>query len=252
MKSARYDGSVRNALRLGALTVMMAVLPACGAKQTPISEYSAPELWEMGVNAYADEDWDEAIRYFDRFVLTGGSDPRVMQAAYYVGQAYFEKEEYVTAAAEFTRIAGDLGRAELADDARFMACRSYEELSPDPELDQEFTQAALQHCQALVQYFPESEFTGRANAIIDEMTGKLAEKVYGTGRWYERRRAYDSALIYFEDVVEQYPGTEWAPKALLKQFEIYSILEYEEEQEEVRDRLLREYPESAASQEVGA
>ena len=41
------------------------------------------------------------------------------------------------------------GRAELADDARFMACRSYEELSPDPQLDQEYTRAAIDHCCSL-------------------------------------------------------------------------------------------------------
>lgn len=83
------------------------------------------------------------------------------------------------------------------------------------------------------------------------MLGKLAHKVYLSGEWYYGRRAYDSALIYFEDVVENYPGTEWAPKVLLKQYEIYGILEYDEERTEIRERLLREYPESEAAGMVG-
>ena len=80
------------------------------------------------------------------------------------------------------------------------------------------------------------------------MLGELARKIYGTGDCYFGRRAYHSALIYFENVVENYPGTEWAPKALLKQYEIYGILEYDEERAEVRERLLREYPDSEAAE----
>ncbi|MGK7313554.1 MAG: outer membrane protein assembly factor BamD [Candidatus Longimicrobiales bacterium M2_2A_002] len=229
---------------------LLAGASACASNGPELGQLEPETLWERGVTAFNAEEWEDAVRYFDRFVLTGGSDPRVIQARYYIGRAHFENEEYITAAAEFSRLAADLGRAELADDARFMACRAYEELSPDPELDQEYTRAALDHCQALVEYFPESEYTGRANAIADRMTGKLAEKGYGSGDWYFRRRAYDSALIYFEDVVERYPGTQWAPRALLKQYEIYTRLQYDEEREEVRQRLLSEYPDSEAAESV--
>lgn len=101
-----------------------------------------------------------------------------------------------------------------------------------------------------MSYFPDSEFVDQAEAIIDRMFGKLAHKVYGTGEWYFGRRAFDSELIYFEDVVENYPGTESAPEALLRQYEIHTILEYDEERAEVRERLLRAYPDSDAARDV--
>ncbi|MFO7894667.1 MAG: outer membrane protein assembly factor BamD [Longimicrobiales bacterium] len=233
----------------GAL-LALALVVGCASKDVPISDYSADQLWEQGVAAYNDEEWDEAVRFFDRYVLTGGSDPRVVQARYYIGRAHFEKGQYVTAASTFSRLAGDLGRTAMADDARFMACRAYEELSPRPQLDQEYTRAAIDHCRALVDHFPDSEFADPAREIVERMRGRLAHKLYTTGDWYVGRHAYDSALIYFEDVVEQYPDTEWAPKSLLKQYEIYGILQYEEEQDEVRDRLLRAYPDSEAAQQV--
>jgi outer membrane protein assembly factor BamD len=232
--------------------ILALTLVAGCAKQTPISQLGAEDLWERGVEAFIQEDWNDAIRYFDRYVLMGGTDPRVIQARYYVGEAHFRKKQYITAASEFTRLAADLGRTSLADDARFMACRSYEELSPRPQLDQEYTLAALDHCSALVDYFPDSEFAGLAAEIVQSMRGKLARKLFDAGDWYNRRRAYDSALIYFEDVVAQYPDTEWAPRALLKQYRIYGILQYEQERREIRDRLVGEYPDSQAAREVRA
>ena len=232
---------------LGALVVLTA---ACGGRQDPIGNLGAEELWNAGVTAYNAEDWREAIRYFDRYVLVGGSDPRVIQARYYVGQAYFQQRQYVTAASELSRLAADLGRTDLADDARFLACRAYDELSPNPQLDQEYTRAALDHCGALLDYFPDSEYAGQAADIIRGLRGKLAEKAFDAGRWYHRRRAYDSALIYYEDVVENYPESEWAPRSLLRQYEIYGVLEYEEEREEVRRRLVEDYPDSREASQV--
>lgn len=143
--------------------------PACGARQVPLVQMTADELWLQGVESFNDEDWREAARFLERYVVVGGSDPRVYQARYYVGQARFELEEYVTAAAEFSRLAGDLGRTDLADEARFLACRSYAELSPAPQLDQEYTRAAIEHCQSLVDYFPDSEYADDARAIVDRM-----------------------------------------------------------------------------------
>ena len=236
-------GRIDNAARRGILALaLLATAAACGPKQTPLSELSPEDLWIRGVEEYNEEDWDEAIRYFERFVMSAGADPRAYQARYYISQANFNDERYVTSAAEFSRLAGDLGRADLADDARFMACRSYEELSPNPQLDQEYTRAAIEHCGTLADYFPDSEFHDEALQIVDRMRNRLAQKVYEAGDWYFRRRAYDSAIVYFEDVAERYPGTTWAPRGLQRLVEIYEVLGYEEERAEARARLERDYP----------
>ncbi len=239
---------MRGALGVAALVAVLAT--GCGPKTPPISELGTTELWERGIAAYNAEDWEEAIRYFDRFALTGGTDPRTYQARLYVAQARFERKEYITAAGDFSRLAADLGQAGAAAEARFMACRSYEELSPKPQLDQEYTRAAIEHCSALVEFFPASDYTARANAIVDRMVSKLAQKVFETGDWYQGRRAYDSAILYYEEVVAQYPATQWAPRALRRMVEVYGILEWEDERDETRERLLREYPESEAARAV--
>ena len=247
MKKVRTTTIARAAAVVG-LTLGLA---ACGARQVPLSELSADQLWARGVQEFNEEEWSEAIEYFERYVLVGGSDPRVHQARYYSADARFRNEEYVTAATEFARLSGDLGRSDLADDARFMACRAYEELSPKPQLDQQYTRAAIQHCQALVEYFPESEFADGATKIVDRMWNRLAAKLYEGGEWYLDREAYDSAIIYFEDVVREYPQTPYAPRALARLVEIYGILEYAEEREQARERLLRDYAESREARGLG-
>ncbi len=232
------------------LAGVLALVGACGPKQQPLTELTAEDLWLRGVAAYNEEEWADAIRYFDRYAIVAGADPQVYQARIFVAQAHFNRKEFVTAAAAFSRLAGDLGRTGLADDARFMACRSYEELSPDPELDQEYTRSAISHCQDLIDLFPDSEFREPAEEIVAAMWSKLARKTFETGDWYQGRRAYDSAIIYYDDVVARYPQTRWAPRALARLVEIYGILEWETEEEETRERLLTEYPESPEAQSL--
>ena len=241
-RKKRVTGRIYTARAAAALALL--ALTACGPKQTPITELTPEDLWVRGVEEFNAEDWDEAIRYLERFSLAAGADPRVYQARYYVAQAHFRDEQYVTAASEFSRLAGDLGRADLADDSRFMACRAYEELSPRPQLDQEYTRAAIEHCASLIEYFPDTEHAAEGNAIIERMRNRLAEKVFQAGDWYYRRRAYDSALVYFGDLADRYPGTVWAPRALKRLVDIYGILEYAEERQQALERLRQEYPES--------
>jgi len=232
------------------LALAAAVLAACGSRQVPLTQIAPEDLWLQGIEHFNARNWDDAIRHFDQYVLVGGTDPRVHQARFYAAEAHFNKREYVTAGSRFSAIAGDLGRADLAARARFMACRSYEELAPRPQLDQEYTRAAIDHCQAFVDYFPDHEDAEAATEIVEAMWHRLAAKTFQGGDWYQRRRALDSALIYFEDVVRLYPRTSYAPRALRRMIEIYETLEYDEELEETRQRLLRAYPDSPEARAV--
>jgi outer membrane protein assembly factor BamD len=226
------------------------VASACASRETPLTELTPQTVWEQGVEHFNAERWDDAIRHFDHFQMVGGADPLVHQARYYSAEAHFKKREYLSAASRFTALAGDLGRAELAAQSRFMACRSYEELAPRPQLDQEYTRAAIDHCQALADFFPDHHYADEARQILDRMWHRLAAKTYEGGEWYQRRRALDSALIYYQDVVRLYPRTSYAPRALRRMMEIYETLDYQDELEETRQRLLSSYPDSPQARAV--
>jgi outer membrane protein assembly factor BamD len=226
------------------------VASACASREASLHDLAPQTVWEQGIEHFNERRWDEAIRHFDHFLVVGGADPRVHQARYYAAEAHFNQREYLSAASRFTALAGDLGRAELAAQSRYMACRSYEELAPNPQLDQEYTRAAIDHCQALVDYFPDHHYAQEATEILDRMWHRLAAKTYQSGEWYQRRRAPDSALIYYQDVVRLYPRTSYAPRALRRMMEIYEALDYQEELEETRQRLLTAYPDSPQARAV--
>ena len=102
----------------------------------------------------------------------------------------------------------------------------------------------------MVTDYPTLPAAQEAARLANDMRGKLAQKTYENGAFYLRRGLNDSAIIYFEDVVNNYPETDVAPDALLGIIEAYQRIGYEDEVQQARDRLLNDYPESEAARSL--
>lgn len=207
-------------------------------------------LYQIGRERFEHRDWDRARDALQRFLFQDPGHEKADSAQYLIGESYFQQKQYLTAASEFLRLAQDRPAGPLADDARYRACESYYKLSPRPELDQQYTEQAIDQCRSVVLLYPQSPFARDAAQRTKELTDKLARKYYLNAVYYYKRRAYDSAIVYLKYLLKTYKGSAVEPDALKTLYETYTKLGYVEEAGETRDRLLREYPDSQAAREV--
>jgi outer membrane protein assembly factor BamD len=219
-------------------------LGGCASRGSIIDRLDADGLFQHGTERLADRRWGDAADAFERLLLLYPGHSQAQEARFRLGEANQGRREWITAATEFNRLATEHPAGPWADDARFQACRSYGQLAPRPQLDQEYTRVAIEHCRSLLAYYPDSEYAQPARDLITELTDRLAEKDYLTAEHYFGRRAFDSAIIYYQAIVESYPGTAWAPRALLRLVQTYERLSYDQEAGTTRARLLRDYPAS--------
>jgi outer membrane protein assembly factor BamD len=169
----------------------------------------------------------------------------------YLARAYFNKGEYITSVSEFTRVLDRHPGHPLAPEASLGICQSFVAQSPHVQRDQTFTIQAWNSCQNTLTDFRGTEVAAEAESFRDQMEGQLAEKIFIAGDFYYRRGLYHSGIIYFNDLLSQYPRSQWASQGLLRLHQSYLGLEWDTEAEEVKQRLLREFPESAAAKEIG-
>ena len=209
-------------------------------------------MFAMASQAFAEEDWDKAIEVFEQLVFAEPTHPRVVEARMYLARAHFNKGEYITSVSEFTRVLDRHPGHPLAPQASLGICQSYVAQSPHVQRDQSFTVQAWNTCQNTVTDFRGTEEATEAAALRDEMESKLAHKIFIAGDFYYRRNLFHSGIVYFNDLLEQYPRNEWAAQALLRLHQSYSELEWDTEAEEARERLLRQFPDSEAAREIGA
>jgi outer membrane protein assembly factor BamD len=236
--------------RLALLPVaLVAALAGC-PKELP-QDASPEQLYAMGREAHERGSWQRAIDALQRFLFQDPGNPNADSAQFLIADSYFNQKQYLTAANEFLRLARNRPAGPLADDSRYRACRAYAELSPRAELDQEYTEEAIDECRSVSLLYPASPFAGEADSLVRELSDKLARKVYLNAEYYYKRGAYDSAIVYLEHLLSTYRGTGVEPAGLALLYDAYLRLGYTQEAEQTRERLLREYPDSPEAERVG-
>lgn len=243
--------TVINKFLRGTLVLLAAAATmACASAPKVPAQLPPDSLFERGVAQLNARKWTDAIESFERFVIQFPTHPRSQQARLYLADGYYGKKEYITAATEYSRLANDFPAGPYADDSRFKVCESYYSLSPKPQLDQQYTRAALDHCQSLLTYYPNSEFAPRAQEHLTDLRTKLADKSFMTGDFYFKRNAFDSAIIYYDATLRDYADTPVAARALMRLYETYQKLGYKEEADAAKARLLKDYPTSTEAKQL--
>ena len=169
-----------------------------------------------------------------------------------LGDVYYDKNDFLTARAEYRRFLDRYAGHPRSADAALGICRSLAGLAPRPQRDQTYTQEAMGACRNVVVDFAGLQQAAEAAQVSNNLRLTLAEKDFLNAQFYFRRRMYDSAIKYYEFVVNLYPESEFAPQALLGLSRANIEIGYEDLAEEARERLFREYPDSEAAQEARA
>jgi outer membrane protein assembly factor BamD len=222
------------------------------ASAPPYQGMDADQLFEMGAAKYLDEDWDETVDIFERVITVDPTFDRLVEARMYLARAYYNRGDYITAVSEFNRIMDRHPGHSLAPEASLGMCKSYVAQAPDVQRDQTYTAQAWTACQNTIADFRGHPVAAEAETLRDQMFERLAEKVYLIGEFYLRRKVFQPAILYFNDLLDGYPTSEWVDDALLGLYKAYLASEWDREAEEVRTRLLRDFPDSEAAREIGA
>jgi outer membrane protein assembly factor BamD len=113
-----------------------------------------------------------------------------------------------------------------------------------PTLDPQYGILAQAQFRTLLGIFPDSPLADSANRELARLDEWFATKDFETGMHYFRRRAFDSAIIYFQDVVKNWPNTDKARQSMLQLVKIYRlpVMNYAEDADEVCVALRAGFP----------
>jgi outer membrane protein assembly factor BamD len=174
----------------------------------------------------------------------GPGHPALATARFYLAECYFQIGDRVQAAHEFRKVADEFPGSEYAPVALLRAGDSNMRLWRRAELDPTYGETALSIYQELAGRYPDSDAAARARLHVRHLQEQFAEKSYKNGMFYLRRKAYDSAIIYFKDVIASFPEAKRAPDALLRLVDSYRAIGYTEELQETCAHLRRFYPQA--------
>jgi len=233
------------------LAILVGSLLAWGCGSGPTYQgLSDQDLLRLARTKYEAGDYGDAIKALERLTVSFGTSPLQPDARLLLADAYYAKHDYLTARSEYQRFLDRYPGHEKAPYAALGVCRSLAALAPHPQRDQTYTQQALSVCRNVVVDYAGHEASAKAAAIANEMRARLAEKEYLTGKFYLKRKLYDSAIKYFGFVVDLYPETKWSAWAMLGIVKANEAIGYDDEVKKWKDRLLAEHPDSEAAKQL--
>ena len=220
-----------------------AALAACrgGFK---IARYSTSEsLYAAGLREYERKHWSNAVAAFEKVTNDlPARDTLLPRAYWYLANAHARQREHLLASQSFSRLFESFPDDTLADDAAFEAARSYRRLWRKPALDPTYGELALSTFNTLLGLYGDSSpHAEAARREIAELEQWFATKDYENGMFYFRRKAFDSANIYFQTVVTRWPHVPRARDAMLRLAESYRAIRYRENYAETCARLREAY-----------
>jgi outer membrane protein assembly factor BamD len=236
------------------LWIAAALVAATGCRRGfEVRDFANPEaLFRGALQEFEQGKMGNAILGFERLTLDLSTrDALLAPTYYYLAMAHERREEFLLAAQAYARLSDGFPSDSLAPKAMLGEGRSYQKLWRKPELDADYGLKAISTLRVLLTAYPDGPEAAEATERIATMEDWLARKDYEVGMHYMRtRKAYDSAIIYFQDVVETYPGTPTARLSWLAMLQAYRARKWTEEAQETCNELRRRYPSDAEVREA--
>lgn len=216
------------------------------------TNFSPEEKLSYALKLYEDEDYEDAINEFQAIVLQYPGNPVVDDAQYYLSMSRFHRSEYILAAYEFSKLVRTMASSEFVPEAQFMLAECYYQLSPHYSLDQKYSLKAIEEFQAFIDFFPSNNKVTEAERKINELNNKIAFKAFENARIYEKMEYYTAALLYYNNVLEGYHDTRYAPMAMYNKIKLLIDRERNSEALTEISRFVQRYPESERIKELQA
>jgi len=200
-------------------------------------------LFKAAMKEYNAKHYDNSAKAFERLTTElPARDPRVPLAYFYLAKSQEKSGDRLLAAKSYSRIYEQFPEDTLADDGLYLSGLAYEAMWRKPELDAEYGQSAMTQFQTLQALYPNSSFVPKANVQLSKLDEWFAKKDYLTGTHYLKRKAFDSAIIYFKDVIRLHPAAPITRDAYLRLHDAYVAINYKDDARDLCDNMRKAYP----------
>jgi outer membrane assembly lipoprotein YfiO len=154
-----------------------------------------------------------AIEIFGKVVENSTYGPLAPRAQYKLGLVLKGLMRYYEAEEEFNKVVSRYPDSEWASAAKFQIASCRASLSKGPAYDQGAAQEAKQQFEEFVKEHPDAVLSLDAEKNINDIREKEAKASFDIARFYEKQKAFNSAKIYYNDLINSYSDSIWAAQA---------------------------------------
>jgi len=157
-----------------------------------------------------------AIEIFGKVVENSTYGPLAPKAQYKLGLVLKALLRYYEAEDEFNKVVSRYSDSEWVSAAKFQIASCRASLSKGAAYDQGAAQEAKERFEEFVKERPDAVLSLDAQKNIGQIREKEAQSSYDIARFYEKQKAFDSAKIYYNDIINNHAESSWAGEAIAR------------------------------------
>jgi len=229
------------------------------SKPTTTATERVNEGYAKAQKLYVKGNYEEAALVFESLIFTSRATALEDDVLFYLAQSYYRSGQYILAADMFTRLQQQVSSTPYARTSQFLLAKSYEKLSPHFELDQQYTNKAIEQYSLYLELYPMVDSSKIASDVetyrellkinpanpdykqsyamatasfsrIDSLRAaakaipvlreKLAKNSFFIARQYVQLKKYKAAVIFYDEVIKRYPDTIYFKLALAAKIDV--------------------------------
>jgi outer membrane protein assembly factor BamD len=159
---------------------------------------------------------DKAVEIFESIVKNAPYSQYGPLAQFKIGQAYKKDGNFEEAIMAFQKLLDSYPESELVDDAKYEIAYCTYKASLKPHYDQTPTDVAIKQFEEFAAKENDPELNQEAETALLALREKKAKSLFEIAEFYERQRHYQSALVYYGEILEKFSDTATAMRAIAR------------------------------------
>jgi outer membrane protein assembly factor BamD len=197
----------------------MVLLAACSEFNKAVKSTDKGYKMATAVKYFDKGDYDRAMPLLEELRQITRGDTMYERVSYYYSKGYYGMKDYIMAGYYLDNFAKTFRNSKYAEECSFLAAICHYKESPEFELDQTDTKAAISQLELFMVRYPETTLKDSCNTLIDQLRDKLELKEYEGAKQYLHTRNYRPASIALRNFMKHWPNSPYREDVL------FSILE---------------------------
>jgi outer membrane protein assembly factor BamD len=192
-----------------ALFIITLSLVSCSDYNKVVKGDDYQRKFEMANELYDSKQYLRSVTLYEQIYQRMPKTGEGELAYFRIGKSYYEVEDYYMAGYYFGSFTQRFPFSPKAQEALFLSAMCSVNNSPDPSLDQNETEMAINNLQQFINTYPESNLIDSCNRIMDKLRLKLEIKDYDAVKLYAKTENYRAAVTCALTFNEDYPRSKF-------------------------------------------
>ncbi len=192
-------------MRILLTAVLIGLLSACSNYNRILKSDDYNAKFAEANKLYDDGKYERCVALYEQVYQRSPKSPNGELSYYRLGKACYAVEDWYMASYYLASFPSKFPYSQHVEETMFLGAMCSVQNSPEPSLDQNETEMALNDLQNFINTFPNSERVDTCNVIMNQLRYKLQTKEVLNVRLYAKTQNYRAATVTASAFLESFP-----------------------------------------------